>query len=181
MAAERCRVELDISQLRAAAGDKLTFSCQQRMDVGAEGFSFPEPVAVWGTVLNTGVSYLVEGHLRATVESCCARCLAPFRQTVEADFQEEFREGDPPPPGQEEVSRVSDAEVQFFRGDKLILDEVVRQHLLLALPSQPLCRPDCPGLCPVCGRRLEEGECSCQVREVDPRLEPLRRWLTKGE
>jgi uncharacterized protein len=56
----------------------------------------------------------------------------------------------------------------------------VRQHLVLALPLAPRCRETCRGLCPQCGTNLNTGACSCDRREADPRLEPLRRWVHPG-
>jgi len=175
-------VQVDISGLRARAGERLGFSLREPIaDDLPEGMSLLGPVEVEGSVLNTGPAYLVSGVIRAEVEATCSRCLAPFREKVETTFLEEFREGVAPPPGREELSEESGAEVWFFQGDVLDLTEAVRQNLLLALPNQPLCRPDCPGLCPVCGRRLAEGSCSCRVEEIDPRLEGLRRFLTGGK
>ena len=68
-------------------------------------------------------------------------------------------------------------------GPDLVLDvtEVARQHLLLALPMVPVCRPDCRGLCPRCGANLNERECGCQRDEVDPRLAPLRNWRPRNQ
>ncbi|MEW6397827.1 MAG: DUF177 domain-containing protein [Bacillota bacterium] len=175
-------VRVDISGLRLRAGERVMFSfCEPIADGLPEGVSLAGPVKVEGAVLNTGPAYLVDGEIGAAVEATCSRCLASFRQEVETPFREEFREGVAPSPGKEEVSEESGAEVWFFQGDALDLTEAVRQNLLLALPSQPLCRPDCPGLCPVCGRRLAEGSCSCRVEEIDPRLEALRRFLPHKE
>ena len=56
------------------------------------------------------------------------------------------------------------------------LSEVVRQHLVLALPFAPRCREDCRGLCPSCGADLNIGPCACPKAEADPRLQILRQW-----
>lgn len=175
-------MRLDVSELRREAGERKAFSFREPLEDGLPpGMSLVGPVEVEGSVLNTGHAYLVEGSARATVEAVCGRCLTPFRLEVVAPILEEFREGTPPPAGEEEVSEDSGVEVWFFQGDELDLAEAVRQNLILALPSQPLCRPDCPGLCPVCGRRLDEGACDCRVDDVDPRLEALRRFLDQKE
>ena len=59
----------------------------------------------------------------------------------------------------------------------LDLDELVTTDILLELPLKHLCREDCKGLCPKCGKNLNLGECGCDLREVDPRLEPLKNLL----
>lgn len=178
-------MKIDISGLRGRPGEKTGFFLKAEVDLGWLGvrvgeldFSFPAPLHVWGEVFNMGASYLVQGTLRIVVTGRCVRCLAPFEQSVETAFEEEFREGEPDRARQ--ASSIA-AEAFYFQGDHLDLAEAVRQNLLLALPSQALCRPDCPGLCPVCGKRRAEGPCSCHQEEIDPRLEPLRRFLEKEQ
>lgn len=60
---------------------------------------------------------------------------------------------------------------------RLDLDELVRSDILLSLPSKLLCREDCKGLCPVCGKNLNTGDCDCNARFIDPRLEALKKLL----
>ena len=57
------------------------------------------------------------------------------------------------------------------------LDELLREDILLDLPSKYLCSPDCKGLCPKCGKNLNEGDCGCDRKEIDPRLEVLKSLL----
>ncbi len=57
------------------------------------------------------------------------------------------------------------------------LDAPVTADILLSLPSKHLCREDCKGLCPKCGKNLNEGDCGCDTRETDPRLEVLKSLL----
>ena len=59
----------------------------------------------------------------------------------------------------------------------LELDAPVTADILLSLPSKHLCKEDCKGLCPKCGKNLNEGDCGCDLREVDPRLEILKTLL----
>lgn len=60
---------------------------------------------------------------------------------------------------------------------RLDLDELLREDILLDLPSKYLCSPDCKGLCPKCGKNLNEGDCGCDRKEIDPRLEVLKSLL----
>lgn len=59
----------------------------------------------------------------------------------------------------------------------LELDPTVTADIILSLPSKHLCKEDCKGLCPKCGKNLNEGECGCDLREIDPRLEILKSLL----
>ena len=60
---------------------------------------------------------------------------------------------------------------------QLPLDELVEEELILNLPSKNLCRKDCRGLCPKCGRNLNEGLCGCRSDTIDPRLEVLKQLM----
>ena len=59
----------------------------------------------------------------------------------------------------------------------LELDDVVISDIFLSLPSKNLCRDDCKGLCQICGQNLNNGECSCDKRQTDPRLEILKQLI----
>jgi uncharacterized protein len=74
--------------------------------------------------------------------------------------------------GEVELGR-DDMEVDFYQGDQLDLGSLLRSETDLALPMKPLCRPDCRGLCPVCGGNKNVTECRCDTRVPDPRLAPL--------
>ncbi len=60
-----------------------------------------------------------------------------------------------------------------YEGDAVDLDELVREQILLALPTRTLCREECKGLCPECGANLNAGECDCAQKEIDPRWAAL--------
>ena len=57
------------------------------------------------------------------------------------------------------------------------LDELIRTDILLELPTKFLCKEDCKGLCPTCGKNLNEGACNCQTHQIDPRLEVLKQLI----
>ena len=67
-----------------------------------------------------------------------------------------------------------DLSFSFYEGDEVNLAPLVRETLLLALPTKPLCREDCRGLCPRCGANRNGAECGCREEWRDPRLEVLR-------
>ena len=66
------------------------------------------------------------------------------------------------------------AEQDTFDGKVIDLDPIVREQLLLALPMSAVCTEDCKGLCTVCGQNLNEKQCGCDTRQVDPRLAALK-------
>lgn len=135
------------------------------------------PVDVQVTITNTGRCYLVRGLVHAVVELQCGRCLKGFPYELEAPLEEEFyqlSEAHRPAAALEEQQF---AEESTFSGDTIDLAEAVREQAVLALPYQALCRADCAGLCTVCGKDLNEGDCGCHRDTTDPRLADLARLL----
>lgn len=128
------------------------------------------PAVVDVLVRNTGGALVVEISGTARVEATCSRCLRPFWLDVPFSTVEEFREEPGPNDQWLGYSR--------YQADQLELDEVVADAIAVAMPLAPVCRPDCRGLCPVCGADRNETECGC-VPEADPRWEALR-GLTFG-
>lgn len=107
---------------------------------------------------------LVTGTVRAAAHHECARCLRVFSGEVELSVCELFAA-----PGHltedREVYRVTDASID--------LEPMLRDALTLHLPLNPLCGPDCAGLCARCGADLNEGPCGCTDDETDPRWAAL--------
>ncbi len=119
---------------------------------------------------------LVDGWVDLTLELSCARCLKLFEQPMHLDFEERFYPtidvftGAPLPPIEE------DEVFPIDEHHEVDLTEAIRQNVLLAIPTMPLCQEDCAGLCPQCGKDLNTGPCECQP-EVDYRLSALKVLL----
>jgi uncharacterized protein len=105
---------------------------------------------------------LVSGTAAAQVEGECVRCLDPITSSLVVDLQELFAY-----PGAE-IDDDDESELHQLEGDLLDLEPVLRDAVVLALPFQPLCRNDCPGLCPECGARLAD-EPDHGHEKIDPR------------
>ncbi|SHK17059.1 uncharacterized protein SAMN05443507_109103 [Alicyclobacillus tolerans] len=114
----------------------------------------------------------VAGAADTEVEYRCARCLEPFTASLHAPVEERYSWNE------QEAKRI---DAVYAPDDKVILDDLVEESLLLALPSVPLCRADCRGLCQECGQNLNMADCSCEKRKVDPRLEILKDLLSSPE
>jgi uncharacterized protein len=119
-----------------------------------------------------GQTVAVTGDFEATIRAVCGRCLETLvtRVTPGVDLlvlpQPSGRQGEM------ELGR-DDLETDFYQGDVLDVGGLLRSETTLALPMKPLCRPDCRGLCPVCGGNRNVTECRCDPRGPDPRLAPL--------
>jgi len=73
----------------------------------------------------------------------------------------------------------AEAEIGYYQGEGLLLEEAVREQVLLALPLKMICREDCKGLCPQCGQNLNEGPCSCTAPNHDLRWSALKEIRDK--
>src|SRR5579883_2842391 len=104
----------------------------------------------------------VKGHVTVRMETDCDRCLEPAACPVDGDFEFVYRpvsEGY----GEETAIDPSEAEIGFYDGGGVELKDALREYVLLSLPMQSLCRPDCKGMCPVCGKNRNLAECHCQA------------------
>jgi len=117
---------------------------------------------------------LVTGTAHAALEGECARCLEPISDEVEVRFQELFVYDD------QDVDPDEELEVSTLQDDLVDLEPLLRDAVVLALPFQPLCQDDCPGLCPECGARLADDPDHGHEEPVDPRWAALAA-LTEPE
>jgi DUF177 domain-containing protein len=116
----------------------------------------------------------LRGRLAAALELICARCLEPVPQKVNREFELLYRPLGVDA-GRDELSVTdAEAEVGYYQGEGLLLEDVLREQLLLALPLKVTCREECRGLCPHCGKNLNQEQCSCSVPMEDPRWAALK-------
>lgn len=129
--------------------------------------------------LRTAYGVLATGRLRTRVEVACVRCLEPTEVDLELVVEEEYRPIIDVYSGHFlDSSREVGEELRLDDHHILDLTEVVRQTVIVSLPWRPLCTPDCPGLCAVCGEPLRQGEHEHPQEGLDPRLSALRDLLT---
>ena len=122
---------------------------------------------------NTLGEIRVTGKLDVELEAECDRCLESVRFPVRNDFDLFYRPAIEDAAGEIEIDP-GETEIGFYKGDGIELAEVLREHVLLSLPMQQICRPDCLGICPQCGRNRNTGSCDCDPRLLDNRWEALR-------
>ena len=116
-----------------------------------------EDIQVEGEFFCTGDNRIsLRGDATTTAVSRCSRCLEPVRERLSAGIDALYvRQPDP-----------EDPDLYVFEGHSLDLEDAVKDALLLELPLQFFCKPDCKGLCPVCGANLNRGTCTCQEGNV---------------
>jgi uncharacterized protein len=114
----------------------------------------------------------VVGGLDVTLEVACARCLEPVTHTVNWTFDLLYRPMGVDRRAEEVAITEADTEIGYYEGEGLLLEDVLREQVLLATPVKLVCREDCKGLCPHCGSNLNVEPCNCQ-QPSDPRWAAL--------
>ena len=122
----------------------------------------------------------VRGHLAVTMRCDCNRCLEPAEFPMDSSFDLFYR---PAEAGAVDVDEVEidegEAEIAFYEGAGIELGVVLREHVLLTMPMQRVCRDDCQGICPVCGQNRNLINCGCEAKLVDDRWSALKKLQVK--
>ena len=103
----------------------------------------------------------------------CARCVEPVEVPLSAEFDLIFRPAEADAEAPERSITAPETEIGYYQGDSLLLEDVLREQVLLSLPVRTLCKPDCKGLCPRCGQNRNSQPCHCDEGPSDPRWEAL--------
>ena len=164
---------LGLSKIIDSPGASVPFSVSVDLSDLRYGVSCPvsEPVVAQGVVRNTAGVLLMKGNVTTTIHGICDRCAAEFDREIRFPIDVVL------------VTELSNEEnedewVFPLEGDSADLDDIVRTVFVLNLDSKLLCKDDCKGLCPRCGKNLNDGPCLCQ-KELDPRFAALRQLLEK--
>ncbi|HCT65196.1 MAG TPA: DUF177 domain-containing protein [Lachnospiraceae bacterium] len=164
-------MNVDISKILKANGESLDFEIEKNI-TDIENYpdvcEFLSPVKVEGTVTNFEGEFLVEAKGSTTVVMNCSRCLKPTTVDVKFGIKENF-------------SNTGKEETETFLGDTIDLTSIVGRSILIGLPMKVVCDEDCKGLCPICGKDLNEGDCECDTTYIDPRFESLRSLFKLDE
>jgi uncharacterized protein len=128
---------------------------------------FKKPVRVVGEITNRAGVVTLSVRAKFTFDGQCDRCLTPFSRDYDIPVEHTL------------VTTLENEDSDYVLLDnyQLALDELVQADILLELPYKNLCREDCRGLCPQCGKNLNEGLCGCTTKSVDPRLAVLQQLL----
>jgi uncharacterized protein len=151
------------------------------------GYRAQGPGHVEARLKKTGRRVLLAADGKFPLTVPCGRCLQPVVTTVPIEFEltfvpeDEYRTagGDEEDRGRGEVAGSFEpplADEETYAGKEIVLDDVVREQLILGLAQYPVCSEGCKGLCPVCGTNLNERECGCDRKVPDPRWAGLEKF-----
>ena len=154
-ASRRVRVEGTLSGLMTSSG----------------GVSESDAVAVAGRIDALMEGLWLEADVTGVYTLECVRCLAPVRQPFLAEVGEQFAA---------DIAPDSD-EGYPLAGEEIDLRPLVRDAVILGIPTSPVCRRDCAGLCAHCGADLNAGACECREETGHPAFQALARLLSDRE
>jgi uncharacterized protein len=166
----RAPLVLDTRELgrRPGSQHEVTLTVPAPAELGIEVLRVPEgsPVQLDWRLEAVMEGVLVTGGATVTLVGECARCLESIDDELDVTFQELFVYSDQ---GSHQAEDEEDDGASRLEGDLLDLEPLLRDAVVLALPFQPLCRNDCPGLCVECGARLADDPEHTHEAAVDPR------------
>jgi len=121
---------------------------------------------------STGVS--VRGEISSHLQLHCSRCFEFFSLPVSEAFEVLYRGALGDSVDEEHELDPEELDVCFLKEERIDVTALVYENMLLALPAKPLCHEGCRGLCPQCGKNLNEGACPCSTARLDPRWRELK-------
>ncbi len=136
----------------------------ESLQAGPDTYSFSEPLSFNVVVSNTGGALLVAGTVSGSATTDCSRCLEPVEVAIDGEVEGYFLlDGQTP-----DADEGAEEEFDVLGPDETIdLVPLLDAAVLVDVPLQPLCRPDCAGICPDCGANLNEATCTCaEAREA---------------
>jgi uncharacterized protein len=124
----------------------------------------------------------VRGHLAVTMRCDCNRCLEPAEFPIDSSFDLFYRPAEVVDDEDEAEVEIDEgeAEIAFYEGGGVELKDVLREHVMLSMPMQRVCREDCRGMCPICGQNRNLINCGCEAKLVDDRWSALKKVQVKG-
>jgi uncharacterized protein len=132
------------------------------------------PARVNGKIRLAGNEVFLNGHVDTRAQVECDRCLQPVEIPVSADFELEYISGSEYETSAAVELTEAEMSVSVFDGKAIDVDEIVKEQILLAVPTRMLCREDCKGICPQCGTDLNADKCECITDDIDPRWAALK-------
>ena len=167
-------MRIELENLEAGRGEFSHLYQPEELELTDERVGLCGPASLTGDIRASSSEVFVTGHVKACAQVECDRCLKPIEIPVDSDFSLEYITGT-----EYEENRTAELtedlmSVSIFDGDGIDLDEIVKEQILLAIPARSLCSAECKGFCQKCGAHLNQGDCGCEEREIDPRWAALQ-------
>jgi uncharacterized protein len=151
-----------------------------KLDFSSTGIRQTSPLHAVGEaeiLENTGGEIRVKGQLNVSVEADCDRCLTLAKFHLDAPF-DLFYQPSSIIDGDEDEIEIDEgsAEIGFYEGAGIELEDILQEQVVLLLPAQRLCSEGCQGICPICGKNRNESGCHCTATLTDDRWSSLKEF-----
>ena len=182
--------------MRITPAELIHEALQLDLSFAAGAITYAPDVSQAGPLQVIGIAERIEEHrgprdivddirLRArfqgSFELLCARCLDPIAHHADQRFDLIFKPAGVDAEQGERAISEAETEIGYYEESGLLLEDVVREQVLLSLPDRSLCGEDCKGLCPRCGENLNQAECHCKPETADPRWSALQGFGAAGK
>jgi len=148
------------------------------IDFSREELEQASPLHVSGVaeyVAHSDGEVRIQGRYTVEMAAQCDRCLQRACFPLDATFDLYYRPMSEIARDEEIEIDESEAEIGFYEGGGMELEDILREQVLLALPMQRVCSDLCQGICPVCGKNRNESACDCRIEPADDRWGALRK------
>lgn len=167
-------MELNFTRVSRSEGIKENFEMTDHLEDSTiefygEKLKLLSPVTIKGSAVNYEGKINVDLRITAQVERTCSRCLESFKEEVEVDSNYIF------------VKEDKDDKEDYYicKSDKVDITDLILGDIAAKLAMKPLCKENCKGLCPICGKNKNIIDCQCKSEEIDPRLQALSKLLDR--
>jgi len=170
-------MQIELKAIESSGGKFAHNYLPGELDFQDERVVLAEPPAISGQITRDGNRLKVAGQAQARVQVECDRCLQPVELPVKTDFDLEYVRTEQYRESQAAELSEEDLDLSVYEGEAIEIDEIAREQLLLAVPTQVLCKEDCKGLCATCGTNRNLADCNCEDINIDPRWAELRKMV----
>ena len=167
-------MRVEIARLDNNAGRFAHQYAAEELILDDDRVGLAEAPRVSGRVHRSGNRVVVEGEFAATAKLECDRCLRPVELPVRSEFRVEYVTAETYLTLETAELGEEDMALSIFDGEFIDIDGIVREELLLAVPTHSICQESCKGFCSVCGADRNVTDCNCDAQEIDPRWSGLK-------
>jgi uncharacterized protein len=170
-------MRIELASLDSGKGDFAHAYAPEELDLQDEWVRLIVPPVVSGQMRRDGARVKVNGKVAAKLQLECDRCLKMIEFPVDSRFTLEYVTREDYEAQQAIELTEDELDLSVFDGEAIDLDDLVREELLLAVPTHLLCQENCKGVCPTCGVDRNSTDCRCGSDEVDPRWAGLKELV----
>lgn len=175
---------MDLSVVRQQYGKEIPFSLQTtELPALSKEWLLQDTLIIEGNLSPHRFHIDLDGRIKASISGECSRCLKKLSYDLDIPVKAKLLFKQDTAQVEKPEFAFGELEEMYWIYDRFEYDfsYIVVEALLAHLPSRPLCDVDCVGLCPICGKNRNEGDCSCETAEIDPRWAGLAQSLNDEE